>query len=629
MPEKPTYEELEQRVRELETAESAPGHTGMSELRAGEANARNALKPVLEPQGDWDELKLADLIDVPAMQSLMESFHRITGMGSAIVDDKGSVLVRVGRQDICTKFHRRHPETLRNCVESDTFLAHGAAQGTFKEYRCKNGIWDLASPIEVSGRRIGNIHLGQFIYDGEEPEVEWFRNRARRYGFDEKEYLAALGRVPRYNREKVYEVMDFYARLAGMILSLSFSSVSLARTITERKRAEKETESLRAQLHQARKMEAVSTLAEGIAHDFKNILSIIVGNTEMVMLEVPERSAAQDILKEVREAALRAGELVKRIMMLARQKEHTVSNINLTPIAKESLKMLRASIPTTVRIHKDIEERLPSVLAGVPQVKQIIMNLCTNAGQAMEAAGGTLTFTLDSVELDTRFVTVAGVLSPGQYLCMKVSDTGPGIPPGIVERIFDPFFTTKGVGEGTGMGLAVVHGIVQDRKGGIIVDSEEGRGTTFTIYLPASEGQSVEVKAEQETEVPRGTERILFVDDEPMLIKMGRQMLERLGYNVETRASGTDALECFRLDPHRFDLVITDMTMPGMRGDRLAEEILASRKDIPIILCTGYSTQTSKVKAEETGIRAFVMKPLTQHELANTVRRVLDEKPRK
>jgi two-component system, cell cycle sensor histidine kinase and response regulator CckA len=291
--------------------------------------------------------------------------------------------------------------------------------------------------------------------------------------------------------------------------------------------------------------------------------------------------------------------------------------------------MLRASIPTTVKIHTKIKKGLPPVLADPTQIQQIIMNLCTNAGQVMEAEGGTLTFTLDSVELDTQFVTVAGVLPPGQYVRMQVRDTGPGIPPEIMERLFDPFFTTKGVGEGTGLGLAVVHGIVQDRKGGIIVESEEGLGTTFSIYLPASGIESVEVTVDQKKDLPRGTERILFVDDEPMIMKLGQHMLERQGYMVEARASGTDALECFRQDPHRFDLVVTDMTMPGLRGDRLAEEIMAIRPDIPVILCTGYSKQISKEKAREIGVRAFVMKPLTQHELASTVRKVLDEKPRK
>jgi len=383
---------------------------------------------------------------------------------------------------------------------------------------------------------------------------------------------------------------------------------------------------LESQLAQAHKMEAIGTLAGGIAHDFNNILSIIVGNTELAMVDLPDWSPAQENLQEVKEATLRARELVKQILLFARQKEHTISNIRLEPIAKESLKMLRASIPTTVEIRENIEERLRPVLADPSQIQQIIMNLCTNAGQVMEAEGGVLTFTLDIADLTAPLHTIVEELSPGRYVRIQVRDTGPGIPPENLERIFDPFFTTKGVGEGTGLGLAVVHGIVQDRNGGIVVESEEGRGTTFSIYLPASEIESVAITAEEKMDLPRGTERILFVDDEPMIMKLGQRMLERQGYHVETRASGTDALECFKHDPRRFDLIVTDMTMPGLRGDRLAEEILAIRPDVPVILSTGYSRQISKEKAHEMGIRAFVMKPLTQHELANTVRQVLDNK---
>ncbi|MGM0665607.1 MAG: PAS domain S-box protein [Thermodesulfobacteriota bacterium] len=387
-----------------------------------------------------------------------------------------------------------------------------------------------------------------------------------------------------------------------------------------------ESTKLQSQLRQAQKMESIGTLAGGIAHDFNNILSIIVGNTELAMLDLPKWSPAQDNLKEVREATFRARELVKQILLFARQKEHAVSNIHLEPIVKESLKMLRASMLSMVEIRENIEEGLPPVLADPSQIQQIIMNLFTNAGQVMEEEGGTLTFTLDSAELETPLYTLSALLPPGRYLRMQVLDTGPGIPSENLERIFDPFFTTKGVGEGTGLGLAVVHGIVQNHKGGITVETEEGRGTVFTVYLPASEVESVEVTAEEKTELPRGTERVLFVDDEPMIMKLGQQMLERQGYEVETRASGTDALECFGQDPNRFDLVVTDMTMPGMRGDRLAEEILAIRPDIPVILCTGYNKQTSKEKSREIGIRALVMKPFTQHMLASTVRKVLDEK---
>jgi len=386
-------------------------------------------------------------------------------------------------------------------------------------------------------------------------------------------------------------------------------------------------EQLREELYHSQKMKAIGTLAGGIAHDFNNILGIIIGNTELAMLDIPNWSPVQESLKEIRSAGLRASDLVNQILLFARQKEHTVPAVHVEPIARESLKMLRASIPTTVEIRLEIQEDLPNVVADSTQIQQIIMNLCTNAGHVMESDGGTLTFGLDQAELNAATDTLAGRIPEGRYVRIQVRDTGPGIPPENLERIFEPFFTTKSVGEGTGLGLAVVHGIVQDRSGGITVESEAGKGTVFNVLLPVSDHvPSEEETRDKKPDLPGGKERILFVDDEPMIMKLGQRMLERQGYKVETRASGKEALECFKQNPGRFDLVVTDMTMPGMRGDHLARELMAIRPGIPIILTTGYSKLISEEKAKALGIRGFVMKPLTTLELAKTVRKVLDSK---
>jgi len=401
--------------------------------------------------------------------------------------------------------------------------------------------------------------------------------------------------------------------------------VGLLRDISERKKSDREKSQLQIKLQQAQKMEAIGTLAGGIAHDFNNILGVIVGNAELAMLDLPERDPAHNNLREVREATLRARDLVNQILLFARQKKHRVDTIQVGPIAQESLKMLRASIPTTVDIRQEIHEGLPPILADPSSIQQIIMNLCTNAAQSMESEGGTLEVTLRAKELDSPRDTLTGSIQGGRYLELQIRDTGPGIAEEHLERIFDPFFTTKEVGEGTGLGLAVVHGIVQDRQGGITVETEEGQGTTFTVCLPASEAEFPEAEKQQESELSLGTERILFVDDELTIRMMIKQMLERQGYDVQALGNGAEALDSFRQDPGRFDLVVTDMTMPGMRGDKLAKEMLAIRPDIPVILCTGYNKQISRDKARDLGIRAFLMKPLTQNELFHTVRRVLDE----
>ncbi len=448
------------------------------------------------------------------------------------------------------------------------------------------------------GRPVGHVDISRFMAI---PVFEGGRVVA----------IAAVG-----NKDMPYEEAE--ARQLMLLMDGWWEQV-------RRKHEIREKEALQARLQQAQKMEAIGTLAGGIAHDFNNILSIILGNAEMVMYDLQESSFARESLNEVRKASLRARDLVTQILLFARQQEEKVSNIRLEPIAKECLKMLRASIPTTVEIQQEIEKDLPPVHADPSQIQQVIMNLCTNAGQVMEAKGGTLEVILDSIELEAPLDTMTGRIPEGRYIRLLVRDTGPGIEPENMERIFDPFFTTKGVGEGTGLGLAVVHGIVAERNGGISLESEIGRGTAFRVYLPALEKERAEKLPEEKPALPKGSERILFVDDEPMILRLGQRMLERQGYEVETRASGIDALECFKHDPERFDLVLTDMSMPGMRGDKLAEEMMSIREDVPVILSTGYSKQISKERAEELGIRAFVMKPLTQQELANTVRRVLDE----
>lgn len=285
---------------------------------------------------------------------------------------------------------------------------------------------------------------------------------------------------------------------------------------------------------------------------------------------------------------------------------------------------MRAALPSTIDIRQDIKS--DSLIMGDPtQVHQIIMNLCTNAGQAMDEKGGTLEVDLRDLELDANQASQYQGLKPGLYINLTVSDTGCGMPPDILERIYDPFFTTKEQGEGTGMGLAVVHGIVNSYGGVIFASSEPGRGSSFKVFLPAIES-NIEAEKAREEIMPRGTERILLIDDERALVELGQQMLSKLGYQVISRTSSLEALELFKKQPERFDLVITDMTMPQMTGDRLAKELMAIRRDIPIILCTGFSHRITEDGVKTMGIKRLLMKPLVSRDLAVAVRNVLDEK---
>ena len=398
---------------------------------------------------------------------------------------------------------------------------------------------------------------------------------------------------------------------------------AIIRDITDRKKAEKEKEKLETQLLQSQKMESIGTLAGGIAHDFNNILTSIIGYTELALTDVEKGSLVEENLQEVRKGGNRARDLVKQILTFARQGEKRLSPIRVSLIAKEALKLIRSSIPASIQIEQNIVSD-SSIVGDTTRIHQILMNLCTNAAQAMEDDGGVLRVSLTDVNFDADFSGTQITLKPGNYLELTVSDTGTGISPDTIPSIFEPYYTTKAPGQGTGMGLAMVHGIVQSHGGEIAVESEMGKGTVFRIYLPVTkkDAESIEYKTE---DLPTGSERILFVDDELPIAEMGSQMLERLGYTVTMRTSSIEALALFRNKPDRFDLVITDMTMPHMTGDKFALELMKIRSDIPVILCTGYSKKISDEQAAEIGIKAYTMKPLVMRDLATMVRKVLNQ----
>ena len=388
--------------------------------------------------------------------------------------------------------------------------------------------------------------------------------------------------------------------------------------VTERKRLE-------TQLRQAQKMEAMGTLAGGIAHDFNNSLSSVIGYTEIALDDVPKESVLHSNLQEVFQAGCRARGLVKQIIAFSRQSDLEKKALEISPLVKEALKFMRASIPTTIDIHESIETGLNPVLTDPTQINQILMNLCTNAAHAMQEKGGTLEVSLTNVTLaDSDFKFRHSDMSPGPYLRLSISDTGHGMSPNVLERIFDPYYTTKEMGEGTGLGLAVVHGIVKSLDGVITVYSERGKGSTFNVYLPAITSD-VEPEFKAVESIPTGNERILFIDDEQPIVNLAKQVIERLGYDVVTKTDSIEALRLIQANPAEFDLVITDLTMPNMAGDALAQEIMHIRPDIPIILCTGFSKRISEEKAQALGIRAFVNKPILKPEIAETIRKVLDE----
>jgi PAS domain S-box-containing protein len=378
---------------------------------------------------------------------------------------------------------------------------------------------------------------------------------------------------------------------------------------------------MKKQLTQSQKMESIGTLAGGIAHDFNNILAAMIGYAEMSLEEVKDNPTVFRNLQQVLNAGDRAKELVQQILTFSRQTKQELKPIQVRIVIKEVLKLLRATMPATIEIAQDLQSDA-AVLADLTQLHQVIMNICTNAGHAMRTSGGMLAIRLDDVVLDPDFCAGHPGTTPGCYLKMVISDTGCGMSAELLDRIFEPFFTTKEKGEGTGMGLAVVHGIVKSHGGTITVSSESGRGSAFTVYFPVIASENIPAET-SDWPLHRGTERILFVDDELPIAEVGKLMLQSLGYQVVTATSSVDALAIFREHASTFDLVITDMTMPQMTGDKLATAILDIRSDTPIILTTGFSNQINEAKARLMGIRALITKPVNRNELAMIVRSVL------
>jgi len=386
-----------------------------------------------------------------------------------------------------------------------------------------------------------------------------------------------------------------------------------------------EQKDLENQLRQAQKMEAIGTLAGGIAHDFNNILAAVIGYTELAMDDVEKGTPLADNLEEVLIGGQRAKLLVQQILSFSRKRPGKMAPLYMGNCVQEALALLRSTIPADIEIGIEIHpQEDPCVMGDEVQIHQIILNLCTNAAHAMEAKGGKLTVGVDAVTLGNGKTVNLPNLPPGKYVKLSVTDTGSGISPENIERIFEPYFSTKEPGRGTGMGLAVVTGIVKAHKGDILVMSKPQRGTTFTVFFPLLEKAACTPEAMSREVLPRGTEHIFFIDDELPIVRLNKMTLEKLGYRVTTSISSPEALESFRMAPATFDLVVTDMTMPIMTGDRLTAELIKIRPDIPIIICTGYSKKMSKELAKKMGVKAFAYKPLDKAELAKTVRYVLD-----
>ncbi|MCK4985997.1 MAG: response regulator, partial [Desulfobacterales bacterium] len=415
---------------------------------------------------------------------------------------------------------------------------------------------------------------------------------------------------------------------ANALESLEFYSLLRNQNETLEKKVEERTKELakyERQLQQVLKIQAIGTLAGGIAHDFNNILFPIVGYTELTMDEVSDDSVAHKNLEEVLKAAHRAKNLVQQILTFSRQSDQERKPIKAQNIITETLRLLRASIPASIEIIHKIQDDCGHIMGDPTQIHQVIMNLCTNAYQAMQDKGGKLEVILTEIDVGYEEMIDKVGMQPGKHLRLLVKDEGCGMEASVLDRIFEPYYTTKEQGKGTGLGLSVIHGIVKNHRGDITVKSTPGKGTIFQVYLPLIEDVDPDVEFESTDGAIKGEERILLVDDEEQIVAMEQQMLENLGYRVTARTDSAEALKVFAEHPQNFDLVITDMTMPHMTGDQLAQKMLDIEPNIPVILCTGFNQGITEEKALAMGIQKFVMKPVVKKELATTIRTVLDQ----
>ncbi|MCX5873245.1 MAG: PocR ligand-binding domain-containing protein, partial [Deltaproteobacteria bacterium] len=607
------------------------------------------------------------IIDVQQIQSLMDDFYKLTNIGMAILDLTGDILVSTGWQDICTKFHRVHPQAHKNCIESDLYLTQNVKEGEYHLYKCKNKMWDIVTPIFLGGKHVANLFLGQFFFEDEVPDLDVFIEQAEHYGFDRDEYLVALNKVPKWSREKVDTVMTFYSKFASLVGQLSYSNLKLANTlverrryeealeksemflhqivenipdmifvkeaenlrfvrfnkagedllgysreellgkndndifpkheadfftgkdrevlhhgqlveileetiqtrhrgerllhtkkisvfadlgnpqyllgisedITERKRAEQEKEALQAQLFQSQKMEALGTLVGGIAHDFNNMLQIILGYSQILLDDKKKGEPGYKELQTIIETGKGGADLVKKLLAFGQQTPIFPVPLDLNHQISQLTTLLSRTLPQAVQVDLDLVDGPATIRADHNQLDQVIVNLAINASEAMPN-GGRLKIATKTVSLDDEYCRSQYRLKPGNYVILSVSDTGRGMDKETLVKIFNPFFSTKerGSTRGTGLGLSVVQGIVQQQGGHVTCESEPGKGTEFKIYFPAIEASRMTAKTVVPTVKSGGEETILVVEDNIPVAELERKILTNAGYTVIVAING-------------------------------------------------------------------------------------------
>ena len=546
-----------------------------------------------------------------------ETVRWLSALGDVRRDDSGKAVRMLGMvRDITAR--KRSEEALKDEAMRRRIL--------FEQSRDGIVVLDQNGKVYEANRQYANM-LGYSMEELHQLHVwDWDTQWTQEELMEKIRIVGAVGdHFETRHRRKDGTLLDVEISTNGVEFGDGKLVFCVCRDITERKKSEEERKKYESQLYLAQKHEAIGTLAGGIAHDFNNILSSIMGFTELSLDEVKKKTTLHQNLSEVLVAALRARDLVKQILTFTRQSKSESKPIHINALVKEAMNMLRATIPTSIRIETNLSEELLTLNGDPTQIHQVIINLATNASHAMAEDGGVMEITVEPIEFDGLVKLHQPDLAPGRYVRLSLSDTGHGIKKEHINYIFDPYFSTKSTDQGSGLGLAVVQGIVKAHNGHITVYSEVDKGTTFNVYLPLAQKWVEELSVPPTEHFRGGSERILFVDDELPIVRMQKQNLERMGYAATTRNSSVEALETFQLAPDVFDLVITDMTMPNMTGDRLARAIKEIRPEVPVILCTGFSEKISGRGETDMGIDAVLTKPVDKTKLAETIRKLLDE----
>ena len=571
------------------------------------------------------------LFDLNEIQEIQDSFAAATGVASIITDVRGRPITNPSNFcRLCRDIIRKTEKGLINCMQSDSIIGRYHKEGPVIQPCLSGGLWDAGVSINVGGKHIANWLIGQIRT--QDMDMDRVKQYAAMIGADKDEFALALDEVTVMSPDQFKNVARFLFLIANQLSEQAFLAVENARLFEGKKqelekriKLEEGQRQMEARLRQSQKMEAIGTLAGGIAHDFNNILFPVIGFSEMILEDLPGDSPFRRSMKAVLEGALRARDLVHQILTFSRETEQEAHPLKIQLILKEVLKLARASLPSTIKIRKDIPDKVGRVMADPTQIHQVAMNLITNALHAMEENGGELRVILSETEVGKDGPHSSG-MPPGSYVCLKIADTGSGMDEDTRKRIFDPYFTTKVRGKGTGLGLAVVHGIVKKLKGEIVVKTEKGKGTEFSIYLPRIISGNGDVPAKALGETPSSrNENILVVDDEESVLNMLDQALTRAGCRVTGLNSSLKAWELFQQAPHRFDLVITDMTMPDLTGDKLISRMKKIRPEIPVILCSGFNENLFNEKAADIKADKILMKPVTKTDLTKALGLLLDK----